>query len=304
MAHSIEDRELFVDDDDRSNFLSRFEKKLNDCSFQCFAWSLMRNHYHFFIQVNELPLSKLMRPLNGWYARDYNKKYKRHGYLFQDRFKSVLCQDELYAAELIRYIHLNPLRAGYVKSLKELEKYAWCGHGYLMGKEDAKGENFQNRKINWFQCGKNNPDQKDAYLTFLAQGCESEDPAAAGKLSCKEAAAITDSARGYVAVIGDPEFVKKARELYTANENKKHDKVDYTVVLETVSKKVCTSYDISSAELLKKGKRNTKMRTDARAAFCYESHMNELLPLSIIAQHLQMTISPVAALVKKGTPEK
>jgi putative transposase len=306
MAHSIEGKDLFVDDDDRSIFTSRFEKLLNDCSFQCFAWSLMRNHYHFLIRVNELPLSKLMRGLNGGYAKYYNKKHKRRGYLFQDRFKSVLCQDELYAAELIRYIHLNPLRAGYVQTLKELENYAWCGHGYLVGKEGALGKKFQNREISWIQYGngKNNPDQIDTYLKFLEQGCECVDPGAAGKLSCKEAAAITDSAKGYRAVIGNPEFVKKALEQYIVNESKKHNKADYTVVLETVSKKVCTSFEISSTELMKKGKRNTKMRTDARAAFCYESHTIEFLPLSIIAQYLQMTISPVAALVKRGTPEK
>jgi len=66
-----------------------------------------------------------MHRLNSAYARYFNKKYKRRGFLFQDRYKSIVTQDTNYFKELIRYIHLNPIRAGRVKSLKNLGRYKW-----------------------------------------------------------------------------------------------------------------------------------------------------------------------------------
>ena len=68
------------------------------------------------------------------YAVTFNKRHKRSGHLFQNRYKSVVCEEEPYLLELIRYIHLNPLRAGLVKDLKELDKYPWTGHSSILGK--------------------------------------------------------------------------------------------------------------------------------------------------------------------------
>lgn len=76
MAHSIEGKNLFLDDQDRNELLSRLAKGLADCGFQCYVWTLMDNHYHILIRTNHLPLSKLMRGLNGGYARYYNKSTK------------------------------------------------------------------------------------------------------------------------------------------------------------------------------------------------------------------------------------
>jgi hypothetical protein len=67
------------------------------------------------------------------YAVYFNKKHHRTGHLFQNRYKSVVCEEEPYFLELVRYIHLNPLRAGIVTSLGELDVYPWCGHSAIMG---------------------------------------------------------------------------------------------------------------------------------------------------------------------------
>ncbi len=300
MAHSIEGKELFLDDDDKNEFLSRFAKGLAECDFQCYAWALMDNHYHLLIRTGHLPMSKLMRALNGGYARYYNKKYKRRGYLFQDRFKSVLCQDQEYAAQLIKYIHLNPLRAGKVKSLDQLKDWAWCGHGFLSGVMNAKGEEFQNRKECLRRFGDNEHDALIAYLESLSQYCQSGNNKTAGQLPITEATEIAGSCKGWPAVIGDPEFVKKAMQQYKVYLNRKHRKDDYPYVLETISNKVCKEYDITREELMKRGKSNK--RSHARAALCYQLHNIELIPLSIIAGYLRTTISPIAALLKKCTP--
>ena len=68
------------------------------------------------------------------YAVTFNKRHKRSGHLFQNRYKSIVCEEDSYLLELIRYIHLNPLRAGLVKDLKELDRYPWTGHSAILGK--------------------------------------------------------------------------------------------------------------------------------------------------------------------------
>jgi len=75
-----------------------------------------------------------MRRLMTGYAVTFNKRHKRSGHLFQNRYKSVVCEGDPYLLELIRYIHLNPLRAGLVKNLRELDKYPWTGHSVIMGR--------------------------------------------------------------------------------------------------------------------------------------------------------------------------
>lgn len=80
-----------------------------------------------------------MRRLLTGYAVWYNRHYKRTGHLFQNRYKSIVCEEESYLLELVRYIHLNPLRAGMVKSLEELDQYPWSGHAVLLGNRNFDG---------------------------------------------------------------------------------------------------------------------------------------------------------------------
>jgi hypothetical protein len=75
-----------------------------------------------------------MRRLMTGYAVTFNKRHKRSGHLFQNRYKSVICEEDPYLLELIRYIHLNPLRAKRVQDLKELDKYPWTGHSSILGR--------------------------------------------------------------------------------------------------------------------------------------------------------------------------
>ncbi|HEX2976899.1 MAG TPA: transposase [Bacteroidales bacterium] len=297
MAHSIEGKPLFVDDQDRWEFLSRFEKGLTKTGFLCYTWVLMNNHYHLFLRTSEKPMSKLMRGLNGGYASYYNKRHKKNGYLFQNRFKSVLCQDQNYAVQLIKYINLNPLRAGMVSSLEQLKTYPWCGHGFLLGECNAIGKMFQKREECLRRFGDNEQESIKAYLESLLQSCGDKNEIA-GQLSNIEATEITGSCKGWPAVIGDPDFVKNVMEKYKCFLNRNHRKADYPYVLETISSKVCEEYGISVSELKKRGKNN--FRANARAVFCYRLHMREFIPLSVIAGFLGTTISPIAVLVQKG----
>jgi hypothetical protein len=93
----------------------------------------MTNHVHLLLMTGMSPIATVMRRLLTGYAQDFNRRHNRHGQLFQNRYKSILCEKDPYLLELVRYIHLNPLRAGIVRSLDELKPYRYSGHGVLMG---------------------------------------------------------------------------------------------------------------------------------------------------------------------------
>ena len=134
MARGIERRKIFRDNKDRKSFLERLAIILEETQTQCYGWSLIPNHFHLLLRTGPAPLSKVMRRLMTGYAVTFNKRHKRSGHLFQNRYKSVICEEDPYLLELIRYIHLNPLRAKVVKDLKELDKYPWTGHSTILGR--------------------------------------------------------------------------------------------------------------------------------------------------------------------------
>lgn len=119
MARGIERRKIFANDKDRTSFLERLTVILEETQTQCYAWALIPNHFHLLLRTGSTPLSKVMRRLMTGYAMNFNKRYKRTGHLFQNRYKSVVCEEDPYLLELIRYIHLNPLRAKLVQDLEE-----------------------------------------------------------------------------------------------------------------------------------------------------------------------------------------
>lgn len=136
MARGIERTKVFRDDKDRKDFLDRLGLILEESHTQCYAWALLPNHFHLLLQTDSIPLSKLMRRLMTGYAVTFNRRHKRKGHLFQNRYKSVVCEEDPYLLELIRYIHLNPFRVGLVKNMRELDKYRWCGHSTILGKRE------------------------------------------------------------------------------------------------------------------------------------------------------------------------
>jgi REP element-mobilizing transposase RayT len=133
MARGIERREIFKDDKDRISFLKRLTVILEETQTQCYAWALIPNHVHLLVRTGATPLSKVMRRLMTGHAVTFNKRHRRSGHLFQNRYKSVVCERDPYLLELVRYIHLNPIRAGQVKDLKELDRYRWSGHSAILG---------------------------------------------------------------------------------------------------------------------------------------------------------------------------
>jgi len=134
IIRGIEGRKIFRDNLDLENFLGRLADLIPKTQTRCFAWAFLPNHAHLPLQTGLVPIASLMRRLLTGYAVFFNLKYHRHGHLFQNRYKSILCQEDTYLRELVRYIHLNPLRASLVTDLKGLDRYPWSGHSAIMGK--------------------------------------------------------------------------------------------------------------------------------------------------------------------------
>jgi len=138
MVRGIERGLIFKDDEDRDNFLTRLGAILKETGTRCYAWALLGNHAHLLLKTGNVPIATVMRRLLTGYAVTHNRRHRRSGHLFQNRYKSILCQEDAYFQELVRYIHLNPLRALVVESLQELDAYKYAGHSVILGKCDRE----------------------------------------------------------------------------------------------------------------------------------------------------------------------
>lgn len=133
IVRGIERRKIFWDPSDCDALLTRLSHLVRESGVRCYAWALLPNHFHLLLRTGKTPLPRLMRRLLTGYAVEFNRRHHRHGHLFQNRYKSILCQEEPYLLELVRYIHLNPVRNGLVDSVEALADYPYCGHGMLVG---------------------------------------------------------------------------------------------------------------------------------------------------------------------------
>jgi putative transposase len=140
MVRGIEKRDIFNDDRDRFTFLNRLSQLLVKTETRCLAWAFLTNHAHLLLLPTKAKLAELMRHLLTAYAVTFNLRHHRTGHLFQNRYKSIVCNEEEYLMELVRYIHLNPLRAGLVSSIDRLDNYKWSGHSVIMGNDVLPGQ--------------------------------------------------------------------------------------------------------------------------------------------------------------------
>jgi REP element-mobilizing transposase RayT len=132
IARGNQRQNVFWDDGDRVRYLKLLGKYLEACRFVLYAYCLMNNHVHLLIEQNdEYPLSKYMQRLQSAYTNFFNRKHGKVGHLFQGRYKSILVDKDSYLVELVRYIHLNPHRAG----LENADKYPWTSHRQYLGKD-------------------------------------------------------------------------------------------------------------------------------------------------------------------------
>lgn len=166
MGRGIERNNIFLNNKDRNDFIDRLSLLVEGGSIDVYAWTLMPNHFHLLLKTKNRPLSSSMRKLLTGYVVNFNRRHKRYGHLFQNRYKSIVCQEDAYLLELVRYIHLNLLRAGLVKDMNGLNRSPWSGHSALLGKKERKWQNVK-YVLSYFGSKR---DRKKRYYKYVKEG--------------------------------------------------------------------------------------------------------------------------------------
>lgn len=166
IIRGIEKGRIVRDDQDREELLQRMGELAKGTGTSIYAFALMTNHAHILLKSGGQGLSTFMRRLLSGYAQYVNRRHQRAGHLFQNRYKSIICEEEAYFDKLVAYIHLNPLRAKLVNSIEELTLYPWSGHAVIM----------ENAHYPWLDCdyvlqgfGNGAGLARKAYLEFLEE---------------------------------------------------------------------------------------------------------------------------------------
>ena len=307
MIKGIERRKIFLNNKDREDFLERLEKLLPETKTICYAWGFMPNHAHFLFRTGSVPLAKLMRRLLTGYVVNFNRRHNRSGQLFQNRYKSIVCQEEVYFRELVRYIHLNPIRGGIVSGLKELENYPYCGHSALIGRKIRPWQDID-YVLSFF--GRTMKHAKRAYLDYMEAGVGQgrRDELTGGGLirslgGWSEVKRIrskgqADHMMSDARILGDSEFVEstlsEAKETYERKYEMKRKGFD----LDRLARRVAEIYGIEPREIFSKGKQ--KRRVGARSLLCYWAVREVGISLRELAQRLEMSAPGVGYAVERG----
>lgn len=275
IIRGIERRYIFRDDKDRNNFLERLSELVPKTNTACYAWVLMPNHAHFLLRTGDMGLSTLMRKLLTGYAVSFNRRHRRHGQLFQNRYKSIICQEDIYLKELVRYIHLNPLRAKIVPDISELNKYDYCGHSVLMGKKKCPWQDT-GYVLSYFSRRLGEATRR--YYAYVEQGIgKGRRPELVGGGLIRSLGGWAevkkirsrgqDRLKGDERILGESDFVMEV--LSQANEkfSKEYELKRLGYDLERVEQRVADLYGIDKKELYSKGRQ--KKKAEARSLLFY-----------------------------------
>ncbi len=305
IIRGIEKKDIFRNDTDKERFVERLGGILTDTETPCYAWSLMSNHVHLLLMTGTVPIATVMRRLLTGYAQDFNRSYKRHGQLFQNRYKSILCEKDSYLLELIRYIHLNPLRAGIVADMQELKTYRYSGHAVVMG---TLTHEWQSTKEVLKLFDKTLRQARRKYRTFVKEGMNlGRRPelvgggllrSIGGWKSLKEHTRRGVRIKGDERILGSSDFVaavlKQVEEEMQQSTSLQMQGFDFEKLLSRVA-----AYYKTDIDDLCSGCRERKI-AEIRSAVCYLAARKLKLSCKSIALELNISPSAVSNAVKRG----
>jgi REP element-mobilizing transposase RayT len=288
MVRGIERRDIFIDDADRLDFVLRFSSLLEATETECLAWALLSNHMHLLIRVTTSTLSKFMRRLLTGYAVTFNLRHRRSGHLFQNRYKSIVCEEEEYLPELVRYSHRNPLRAGMVASFDELDGYPWCGHSVLMAKNEMKGQASEEVISRFNRSAKSG---RRCYRSFMQDGITmGQRDELVGIGICKVERSLDDELKDS-RVLGNGAFVEQIIR------RTEMDVPVRKVPLKRIIEIIAAVLDVTEEELTSR-QRGLRV-AEARSIFCHLAHTIGH-PGVDIARRLNISGPGVTAAVRRG----
>ena len=305
IARGIERSKIFQDRTDRSNFLDRLGRIVRETKTSCFAWALIPNHFHLLLKTGQVPIATVMRRLLTGYAVTYNRRHRRYGHLFQNRYKSILCQEDNYLLELVRYIHLNPMRAGIVKDIEALDKYPFCGHSVIMRKVKKDWQDIEwvlkyyDERL-WVA--------RRRYRAFVQKGISQ------GKRDDLTGGGLVRSSGGWSAVkemrkakmfqksderiLGDGDFVDQVLSAAQEEMEKRNALISRGYDLDKIAARVSELLELKPHEIWAPGKEHR--RVNSRSLLCYWAARDLNINMTELSKRLKLSLSAVSLSVKRG----
>jgi putative transposase len=301
IVRGVERSKLFRGKSDHEDFLRRITEIIPGTGASIYAWCLMPTHVHLLVRTGHGALSGFMRKLLTGYAVSFNHRHRRNGHLFQNRYKSILVEEEPYLLELVRYIHLNPLRADIVERADQLVAYQWSGHAALMGRATHSWQDCT-YVLRYF--GKTVRKARVAYEAFVRAGAgQGKRPDLTGGGLLRSAGGVRalrcseSSNQGWVSderILGGSEFV---RSVITKEAETKPVKRDSDVLPKLIGR-IAARLSLSLLEVTS-GARHHRI-VEARDLISYAAVRGYGLSLADIARALEVSKQSILRGLGKG----
>jgi putative transposase len=305
IARGNERRKIFEDKKDCKEFLIRLGDILSNAETICYAWAIIPNHFHLFLRTGTLPIATIMRRLLTGYAMYFNRRHRRYGHLFQNRYKSILCQEDAYFQELVRYIHLNPLRANLVNGIGALDKYPYSGHSALMGMVKNEWQDTQ-YVLGWF--GKGIKQARSRYHDFIKEGVSmGKRPdltggglvrSVGGWLNLAEMRRAKVFVKGDERILGDGDFVEQMLQESGEEFERKSFLKSKGWDLDKLAAHVAKLLEIDVSVVWSVGK--YRHIVEARSLLCYWAVRDLGVSMTSLAKRLKLSVAAITQSVERG----
>jgi putative transposase len=304
MVRGINSSAIFKDDQDKLRFLDRLSQNINEGHCFIYAWVLMDNHIHLLFRSGTQGISAIMRKVLTWYAQYYNRRHRRTGHLFENRYKSILCDEDAYFLALVRYIHLNPVRANIITTIKALDHYRWSGHSVIMGNNKQQWMDTDH-VLSYFSTKARAA--RNAYRRFVEEGMSMGriDELTGGGLIRSHGGwsqVIAMRRRGHreesdERILGDGGFVQAILQEAEQRQLRQLKVCRSTKTIAEIIDEECAQTKISSQEVTSGSRRGVVSRT--RALIAYRSAEELGLSAAEIARHLGVATSSITRAIEK-----
>lgn len=310
---------LFSCDDDKKHFLKILDKVLPESNCECYGYAIMDTHFHLILRPLDASLSTVMRRINTAYARYYNRRYKREGYVFKDRYFSVISQEYWYLRSLIMYVNLNPLRANMVRNATELTDYLWSSHTFFADKKCAENkptwlnldyalgrfgetESYA-RKEYMRQVIKAIPQTSDVWKSLLSllpnhdYGAEQNSKDKNNSETCETREDLTKEKR----ICGTPDYIRKILMESRRGKPSREKAITNRKPLSELFDVFCNEKGVTKLQLLKRGRHSSPISL-IRAEFCKTAREVHGYTCVDVTHFLSVSPSTVVRLTRRAPP--
>jgi putative transposase len=287
LARGNNRQKIFKDEEDYRVYIQRLKRYHERYKFILYAYVLMPNHIHLLIQTGIFPLSKVMQGLQQSYTYYFHRKYQTVGHLFQGRYKAILCERDAYLLELVRYIHLNPVRAGLVNNP---DSYPWSSHLVYLGYLDQP---YVENDLVLEMLSDDESEQSKIYWQFIADGIAKEHQDTFYDVIDQR-------------LLGNPEFVSRVKQrVENKIQNKEEEKRNTIQNLLLVKNKTLPEILNIVSEITAVppnsilGKSREQYTSDARCLFAYVSIRHAGIGNKSVAKFLKRDPSSITFMIHK-----